>query len=518
MIRTRPRPIRPSAGRRGRSLTLRARLIITTLVILTIIGVGIGTAAVLAVRTSLMTDLDAQLNTMAARAQMGPGPSSSTSGSGGSSSGTSGSDSGHNDRFNSPLRFLALPGQGDGTIAAVTDGSAVQGQIARAGQGQPQSLDSAGLQELIGIDPGSAPQTVTLNGLGEYRVVAVSAQSYRVVYGVPQDGVNSAMSATLLTTAVVVIVGVLVAGGVASLLITRALRPLQEVADTARGVAALDLENGESALDTRVPNSLSHPGTEVGDVGAALNSMLDHVDSALQSRYDSELRMRQFVADASHELRTPLAAIRGYADLTKPQRRNSPPQVASALQRIDSGALRMSGLIDDLLLLARLDAGREAAQPESVDLSALLLELVDDAHVTSPDHTLKLDLPGEPVRGHAVPIRAAQTIGNVLNNALVHTPAGTTVTVSAGQDSDLSWVRIADDGPGIDESIVDRVFDRFVRSGTDRSRSADAQARGGSSGLGLSIARALMEAMGGSISVESSPQGTVFELRFTASA
>ncbi|MYM18466.1 HAMP domain-containing protein [Brevibacterium sp. 5221] len=502
---TEPGVAAQAPARPRRRVTLRARLIITTVAILAVIGVGIGAAAVLAVRGSLMDDLDGQLEQLSARAQASP----------------RGGDAGRHP-FQDPLRFLSLPGQGDGTIAAVTDGSTVQGQIARAGRGASESLDAQTLRGLIGVSPDGEPRTVRLAGLGDYRVVAVEASGMRVVYGIPQTGVNAAMGATLWRTALVVVIGVAAAAVLAGLLISRALLPLRRVAQTAAEVSRLELEQGESALRTRVPDDLSQPGTEVGDVGSAVNHMLDHVDAALQARYDSELQVRRFVADASHELRTPLATIRGYADLTKPLRPDSPPQVAQALERIDAGAVRMTGLVDDLLLLARLDAGREPVEPEPVDLSALLLEIVDDAHVTAREHQFALDLPAEPVMGMAVPARAVQVIANVVANARVHTPPGTTVTASAAYEGPWAVVRIADDGPGIAPEIVDRVFDRFVRAGADRARSSSAQAAGGSSGLGLAIAKALMGAMGGDISVVSrdagEDRGTVFALRFTAAA
>jgi len=493
-----------NSGVLRRSLTLRGRLITITVAILTVIGLCVGAAAVAAVRSSLIDDLDAQLRTMTQQARNAPQPPGGSRGPG----------AGQND----PLRFLALPGQGDGTIAAVTDGSAARGQIARAGQGAPMPLEDSALRGLIGISPDQRPQTVRVDGLGSYRVVAVAAGGTRVVYGLPQTGVDSAVAQTMWKTALVVVIGVATSGMLAGWMISRSLRPLREVAHTAAEVSQLDLGRGEPAPLARVPERLAVRGSEVGDVGWAMNHMLDHVDSALQARYDSEQQVRRFVADASHELRTPLATIRGYADLTKPLRNQSPEQVGRALERIDAGALRMSGLVDDLLLLARLDAGREPMVTEPVDLSALLLEAVDDAHAVSPEHRFVIDLPDQPVIGMAMPAQAMQVFTNVIANARTHTPVGTTVTVQAEARDYWAEVRISDDGAGIDPEIADRVFDRFVRSGAERSRSAGAQTSGGSSGLGLPIGLALMTAMGGDISMQTDDSGTTFTLRFTAAA
>ena len=195
------------------------------------------------------------------------------------------------------------------------------------------------------------------------------------------------------------------------------------MAATATRVAELPLDRGEVALAERVPDADTDPRTEVGQVGAALNRMLDHVGNALEARHASETQVRQFVADASHELRTPLAAIRGYAELSRRSREPVPDEVAHVLRRVESEAQRMTALVEDLLLLARLDAGRPLAH-DPVDLTMLVVDAVSDAHAAGPGHDWQLDLPDEPVVVTGDGARLHQVLANLLANARTHTPAG----------------------------------------------------------------------------------------------
>jgi two-component system OmpR family sensor kinase len=270
----------------------------------------------------------------------------------------------------------------------------------------------------------AAHESVRVPGFGAYRVVAFDDGGTTTVYGVPQGSVDGALERTAWTTAVVVLIGVIATAALMAVIIHRQLRDLREVARTAREVTDLELSAGEPELALRVPAELAVPGTEVGDVGASVNRMLDHVGSALEERYRGTEQMRRFVADASHELRTPIATIRGWADLTRPYRDDLPAEVATSLGRIDSGAMRMSSLVDDLLLLARLEAGRQPTSEDTVDVSSLLIELVEDAHVVNPDHSISLDVPPEAleVRGEVDQVRRVVSI--VLTNACVHTPSG----------------------------------------------------------------------------------------------
>jgi two-component system, OmpR family, sensor kinase len=281
--------------------------------------------------------------------------------------------------------------------------------------------------------------------------------------------------------------------------VRRELRPLERVAVTAGRVSRLPLDRGEVELAERVPDA--DPRTEVGQVGTALNRMLDHVGWALESRQESETRLRQFLADASHELRTPLAAIRGYAELTR--RDPLPAETEYSLVRISSQAERMTTLVEDMLLLARLDSGRPLESAD-VDLTRLVVDAVSDAHATGPDHRWALQLPEDPVVVRGDASRLTQVLTNLLANARTHTPPGTTVTVSLAGDPHGARLMVADDGPGIPPDLLPHVFERFARGSSSRSRS------NGSTGLGLSIVHAVVAAHEGSVTVTSVPGRTEF--------
>jgi two-component system OmpR family sensor kinase len=252
----------------------------------------------------------------------------------------------------------------------------------------------------------------------------------------------------------------------------------------------------------RVP--VDAPGTEIGRVGTALNRLLGKVETALAARHESEQKLRRFVADASHELRTPLASIRGYAELGQRTGR-LPADTARSLERIESESVRMSTLVEEMLLLARLDAGRDR-RDDPVALGALLVEAVADAHVAGPDHVWHLELPPDDVevRGDADQLR--QAVGNLLANARLHTPAGTTVTAALEAAEHGAVLTITDDGPGIDPALRPSLFERFTRGDDSRSRVA------GSTGLGLAIVAAIVAAHGGEVDVESAPGRTAFRI------
>jgi two-component system OmpR family sensor kinase len=240
--------------------------------------------------------------------------------------------------------------------------------------------------------------------------------------------------------------------------------------------------------------------------GAALNRMLDHVHGALHARQESETRVRQFVADASHELRTPLASIRGYAELTRRGREQAGPDTRHALGRIESEADRMTLLVEDLLLLARLDAGRPLRRTH-LDLVPLVVDTVSDARAVGRDHDWRLELPEEPALVEADAARIQQVLVNLLANARTHTPPGTTVTARVRCEGPWLCADVMDDGPGIAPELLPHVFERFARGDSSRSRAS------GSTGLGLAIVQAVAAAHGGAVTVESRPGRTVFTLR-----
>ncbi|MET4927565.1 HAMP domain-containing sensor histidine kinase, partial [Streptomyces sp. PSRA5] len=311
---------------------------------------------------------------------------------------------------------------GRGLISAQTSGDDQSGQ-----QVTGHALTDSQTAALATVPRDGDSHTVTLADLGDYRVEYVDGVNGSFLVGVPLSDVQDTL-ATLVVVEICVTVAGLVAAGIAGgVLVGVALRPLRRVATTATQVSELPLHSGEVAPLTRLPDTEADPRTEVGQVGAALNRMLGHVGSALAARQESETRVRRFVADASHELRTPLASIRGYAELTRRGREDIGPDTRHALGRIEAEAERMTGLVDDLLLLARLDAGRPLAY-ETTDLSPLVVDALSDARAAGQDHHWRLELPDEPANVYGDRPRLHQVLVNLLANARTHTPPGTTVT------------------------------------------------------------------------------------------
>ncbi|WFR68789.1 ATP-binding protein [Curtobacterium flaccumfaciens] len=302
---------------------------------------------------------------------------------------------------------------------------------------------------------------------------------------------------SLLLVVVLVVAAALVAASVvAAVVVRRSLRPLERVAETASTVARMPLERSDALQDVRVPDT--DPRTEVGRVGSAFNRMLGHIAGAMQARERSEQKVRQFVADASHELRTPLASVRGYAELTRRMGGDLPKDVVYAMGRIESESIRMTSMVEDLLLLARLDEGREI-QFDDVDLTGLVLDAVNDAHAASPEHPIEVDVPDSPVVVVGDAARLHQVIVNLVTNARTHTPDGTRITVGLAPTASGVDLTVRDSGQGIDPEFLPKLFERFARADSSRSRTA------GSTGLGLAIVDAVVQAHGGSVDVTSEP-------------
>ncbi|HWS92585.1 MAG TPA: HAMP domain-containing sensor histidine kinase, partial [Mycobacterium sp.] len=329
-----------------------------------------------------------------------------------------------------------------------------------------------------------------------------------IVTGLSMSNVDATLIRMLVIFGIVTVIALAAATIAGVIIIRRALAPLRRVAQTARRVAALPLARGEVELPVRVPESDANPSTEVGQLGSALNRMLDHIAAALEARQASETRVRQFVADASHELRTPLAAIRGYTELAQRMGQDGGDReaVAHAMSRVASETERITRLVEDLLLLARLDSGRPLER-EPVDLSRLAVDAVSDAHVAGPDHQWELDLPEEPVVVTGDAARLHQVVTNLLANARIHTSAGTIVTTRLSTEPTHSVLQVIDNGPGIPAELQSEVFERFARGDSSRSR------KGGSTGLGLAIVSAVVKAHNGTITVSSSPGHTEFTVR-----
>ena len=489
---------------------LRRRLLAALIALLALICLILGIVTNVVLRQYLITQVDDRLQGSAQHAVEGaggrPGGPPGPGGQPGEQPGGGG--------------FLG-PGDADGTLyATITNGQVAE---ARYLSGRSPELTTAEQNaRLLSVPATGRPVTRDLSGdLGDYRLVARPVPSGEIIVtGVPLADVNDTLLRLALTETFVALAGLICVGLVGETIIRRTLRPLNRVASTATRVSELQLDRGEVALSERVPDRDTDARTEVGQVGAALNRLLGHVGTALAARHASETRVRQFVADASHELRTPLAAIRGYAELTRRVDDLVPDDVAYAMRRVESESARMTTLVEDLLLLARLDSGRPIER-EPVDLSMLVVDAVSDAHVAGPDHTWRLDLPDEPVTVAGDGPRLHQVLANLLANARTHTPSGTTVTVtlvpSAAPDgSDRSGsagavhVVVADDGPGIPAALMPDVFERFARGDTSRSRAA------GSTGLGLAIVAAVVEAHDGTVTVDSRPGRTAFTVTLPA--
>jgi two-component system OmpR family sensor kinase len=487
-------------------MTLRARMVATLAALVSVLALLIGAAALITLQAYLTDQLHTQLQSAAGRsATLLPKEGDD---------GGAGRDPSHDGPS-----FLDQRGQAEGTLGATftTEGDSSRYVPVEAGViGTDGGTDplSAGQSDLLAAVPadGGAHQVDLGGSLGSYLVTALrDERGGLAVVGLPMDGVQRTVRDLAQVVVLVGVAGAAVAALAGLVIVRLALRPLRRVAATATRVAQLPLERGDVALHERVALPDTDPRTEVGQVGAALNRMLGHIGQALAARTAGEARMRRFVADASHELRTPLASIRGYAELTRRRGGDLPADVRHALGRVESEAVRMTTLVEDLLLLARLDETAPAAglRSDAVDLSQVVVDCLTDAHQLGPDHRWRLDLGPAPVSITGDDARLRQVVTNLLTNARVHTPPGTTITVRLSQhDGQGSFVlEVADDGPGVPPELQAAVFDRFARGDSSRSRAA------GSTGLGLAIAASVVGAHGGELSVASRPGCTVFTVR-----
>ncbi|MDX3227098.1 HAMP domain-containing sensor histidine kinase [Streptomyces sp. ME19-01-6] len=509
---------------------MRTRLVFSAVGLIAVVCAVIGTVTTIALHTYLYDQVDKQLSGVSMRVAGPPFDIGKDPRSGG--------------QWKDDIRdVVAGPGQPVGTVAVKVEGSALgDGAISsqhESSTGEPNisgsDLTDAQRKALREVPRDRAEHTVDIPGKGEYRVKYVTGGHGDFLVGISTAEAQNTIDTLILAEVSVTAAGLVAAGIAGAAMVGISLRPLRRVAATATRVSELPLHSGEVALSERVPPSEADPRTEVGQVGAALNRMLGHVESALAARQESETRVRQFVADASHELRTPLASIRGYAELTRRGREEIGPDTRHALGRVESEAARMTGLVEDLLLLARLDAGRPVERAE-VDLSPLVVDAVSDARAAGPDHKWRLELPDDPAAVYGDDARLRQVLVNLLANARTHTPPGTTVTArvlwrgayGAGHGAPYPAayptpypapcptahpspypapcvsLEVEDDGQGIPPDLLPHVFERFARGDASRSRAA------GSTGLGLAIVHAVVTAHGGQVTVDSVPGRTVF--------
>jgi two-component system OmpR family sensor kinase len=368
----------------------------------------------------------------------------------------------------------------------------------------PEGVSPAAIPPALPGSPGGPPGgSITYTAPaphgehGDYRVRATAVTGGgRLIVAIPLTEVHATLRRllgleTLIGIAVLIAVALL-----AGWLVRVGLRPLTGIGDTAGAIAAGDLTRRVEPADER---------TEVGRLGIALNTMLAHIEAAFEQRRRSEERLRRFVADASHELRTPLTSIRGYAELFRRGAESRPEDLAKSMSNIESEASRMGVLVDDLLLLARLDQGRPLER-EPFDLAVIASEAVESAAAIDPDRTIEL-VADDPVRIVGDASRLRQVIDNLLDNARVHAP-GSPVRIEVSLQGEEALLRIADRGPGLDPEVEGRIFERFMRGDPSRSRGT------GGVGLGLSIVQAIVAAHGGEVTASSGGQdGTVFDVR-----
>lgn len=498
---------------------LRRRLALTVLAAVLLAVALIGGVTQVSVSQRLTADTDQELARAIERADRydpdlfgtGPGGEGTSGRTDADGPGPAGPSDGGGE-IGAPA-FLSGPGQGEYTLAAIfEDGALVEGGWVDA-QGTVHTLEEVDVAVLRG--EGSAaesPRTVELS-IGTYRVQSVSpGDSAAVVVGISVEEQQRTLRRLELTLVAVGIGAAVLATGVGLLLIGRSLRPLAEVADVADAVGEQDLAAEEEGTRSRVGPVASSGSDEVARVSRALNSMLDHVDAALAARHRNEQRMARFVADASHELRTPLTIMNGYLDLLRSPELGDEAERSRALERVRAQTTRMTRLVEDLLLLNRLE---QSAPPERfpVALDEIALDAVMDAQTAATSHRLVADFE-DLSEGEARVLAGAghveRILANLLSNAVKHTPAGTTVEVQIlrERERDRVVLEVADDGPGMDEETLAHLFDRFSRADPSRGpRGGGAEDLGGqsSAGLGMALVQALARADGAEVQVLSAP-------------
>ncbi|MER6398181.1 HAMP domain-containing sensor histidine kinase [Kitasatospora sp. NPDC001603] len=467
--------------------TIRSRLVAGLLALLAVTFAGVGLAVTTALDHYLVNQLDQRLADAGGRyaaslehGGAGPEPRGDT-------------------RAQSPGTFGARLVNGRVTNAGVVDGDADDEGVAEgttpADTDDTVALTQRDRQNLARLPVGGTPGSVRLSGPGPYRLRAVAGRDGDVlITGLPLHQVHETENRVVALELVSFAIALGITGVAGALWVRLSLRPMNRIADTAERISALPLAAGEVVLDDRVPGA--DPRTETGRVALAFNRMLGHVENSLAQRHASENRLRAFAADAGHELRTPLATIRGHAELALGHPGSAPAEVTHSLRRIDAESVRMGAIVEDLLLLARLDAGRPLAR-EEVDLTRIALDCTQDARVAAPGHHWRLELPPEPVVVTGDEHRLRQVVTNLLSNAHRHTPEGTTVVLRV----EARRITVSDDGPGIPPELAPHVFERFVRGDSSRSRTS------GGTGLGLAIAEAVATAHGGTVTLSPRPGG-----------
>jgi two-component system OmpR family sensor kinase len=388
----------------------------------------------------------------------------------------------------------------DGKVVAACGVQAFGAAASVAAPVLPKTLPNAG------TDIPAQPFTVEgTGGVAQFRVTDWPENSFAtpaapggrfVVFAIPLTPVQATLSQLLLLESLIGL-GVLGATALLALIIIRiSLQPLQKMGGVAADIAAGDLSR-------RVEPAT--PRTEIGRLGLALNGMLSQIEAAFAERTESNNRLRRFIADASHELRTPLTSIRGYSEMLRRGANESPSDAELARRRIEEESVRMSTLVDDMLLIARLDQGRPLDK-KPVDLQAIAADAASDARAVAPQREITLTAPG-PVVVEGDDLRLRQVVGNLVRNALVHTPQQTAVEIGVSTQNGTGRMSVADHGPGLQAKEMEHIFEPFYRADPSRSRDS------GGAGLGLSIVSAVVSAHGGKVNVkETSGGGVTFEV------
>lgn len=471
-------------ARQPNPYTLQRRLLVILLGSLTLVCILLGLLYNAGMRQTLMSQLNEQLNQAANRAATYSTPQHAS-------------------------HDLFAPGQASGTLnARFVDGNLTAGAWLDERTGDIITITEDDVKPLLSLEVNSRPVARTLS-LGNYLLLARPDQGSGgvLITGLPTEPTENALREMAWLTLMIGVLTVISTGLAGTWAIGRSFAPLKRVAAVASSVARTDLETGQVELKQRVAPHDAIPGTEVGNVGRALNALIDNVDSALKVRDRSQAQMRQFVADASHELRTPLSAIRGYTELLSATEHFSDDGRRS-VNRVLEQSSRMSTLVEQLLLLARLEEST-SYKMQPANLVALAKEITEDFELTSTDHqwSFAAQSPHVPVNCDSPALR--RVITNLLGNARKHTSVGNSVAVNVAIDRAArdAVLTVADTGEGIVPEFLPHVFDRFTRADSARSGSD------GTTGLGLPIARSIVEAHQGSITVSSEPGHTVFEVR-----
>ncbi len=477
--------------------SLTSRLIVTTVALVAVISLLVAAVATIVMRTYLINQLDNQVDQALNRGGMVVQGQVRLESNGQPQVGPANGSEPPDPRGNRVGSISAVFGTNVGLGFTITS------------SGDRRALTAKQLDALDDLTPNRKPTTLEVSGLGSYRVAATEAPGGEfLVQGIPTKDVDDTIRTLIWWEAGLGLLGVLLAAIAGRILVGRQLEPLRKVATTANEVSAMPLSTGAVGTTVRVPAELTDPTTEVGQVGEALNKLLEHMESALDARHESEQQARTFLADASHELRTPLSTIKGYAELSRRTGRADPDEI---LAKVESEAGRMSSLVEDMLLLARLDAGRELERHD-VDLTRLVVEAVNDARVVDPERKWTFDVPDEPIIVSGDEQRLHQAVTNLLTNASRHTPPKTVVTVRMHVEGAELLIEIHDNGPGIAPDLLPTLFDRFTRGDSSRTRAS------GGAGLGMSLVEAIMHGHGGTASVTSEPGSTTFTLRMPISA